>query len=415
MENLYSVRIIRRENQVVQGVYIKEFWMFCGIYVNEFVIEYDNVEDDHDIVDFNIVLDENAMYLNKLKARHTISIIERRKTRLDLSGQEKRQRYGKKIGNYFLEIPQILGWNTEWTKDFTKLYKIFVDSDFAYNNYLTHMYLNQFSDHMNLIQIEILNNCLSGIYVGNEDMEGLILCKFAYFNCARKINRISASMKLRRVFDDEKIMEIAHQMSVDDEKFTMGDVLAGLIGLSKEELYTLGESYMHKALNKEGYNKYSAFIYYSLAHYYEVDQQNNEKAWELYCNMKNIASQNYRMLFKHATQLFHKKNYIDSWKKFFDIYNMMRYRINNLWAQPLELEYCYKCAKILNRIPREVSVMIGVSPIKEEDIQKIEKEDYRKSKFMNNFIFNNNLKEIYVWYFKNKMESHKRSDILREI
>ena len=39
MENLYSVRIIRRENQVVSGVYIKEFWMFCGVYVNEFIMK----------------------------------------------------------------------------------------------------------------------------------------------------------------------------------------------------------------------------------------------------------------------------------------------------------------------------------------------------------------------------------------
>ena len=34
MENLYSVRIIRRENQVVQGVYIKEFWMFYNGLIN---------------------------------------------------------------------------------------------------------------------------------------------------------------------------------------------------------------------------------------------------------------------------------------------------------------------------------------------------------------------------------------------
>ena len=54
MEKLYSVRIIRKENQVVQGVYIKEFWMLCGVYVNEFIIEYDNTSIDNDMVDCNI-------------------------------------------------------------------------------------------------------------------------------------------------------------------------------------------------------------------------------------------------------------------------------------------------------------------------------------------------------------------------
>ena len=56
MENLYSVRIIRRENQVVSGVYIKEFWMFCGVYVNEFIIEQDKVSGDKDKVTCNIIL-----------------------------------------------------------------------------------------------------------------------------------------------------------------------------------------------------------------------------------------------------------------------------------------------------------------------------------------------------------------------
>ena len=93
----------------------------------------------------------------------------------------------------------------------------------------------------------------------------------------------------------------------------------------------------------------------------------------------------------------------------------MEKRVNKQWFQPLELEYYYKCARILNKIPQDVSVIIGITPIEEEDIQRIEKEDFRKSKFMNNFIFNDNLKEIYVWYFRNKMESHKISDIVREI
>ena len=40
MERIYSARIIRREDQVVQGIYVKEFFMFCGIYVSEFIEEF---------------------------------------------------------------------------------------------------------------------------------------------------------------------------------------------------------------------------------------------------------------------------------------------------------------------------------------------------------------------------------------
>lgn len=416
MENLYSVRIIRKENQVVQGVYIKEFWMLCGVYVNEFVVEYDNIADDHDIVDFNIVLDKNIKCLGSLMARYKIDIIKpATKGEIDLSSKDKRIEYGRLIEKDLLKIPLVLGWGEKWKQDFNKLYSAFVNSDFAYNNYITHIFLNQFDEQMKLIQIEILSNCLRNIYDDNEEVAGLVHRRFAYFNCARKINRISISMKISRAFDDEKIMKVVHYMSVSDEKFTMGNVLAGLIGLSKEELNISGEIYMQKALEKEGCNRYSAFIYYSLAHYYEVDKHNNERAWKLYQNMKKIAPKSYRVLFKCASQKFHEKKYIDSWKDFFEIYNMMEKKVNKRWFQPLELEYYYKCARILNKIPQDVSVIIGIVSIKEEDIQRIEKEDFRKSKFMNNFIFNDKLKEIYVWYFRNKMESHKISDIVREI
>lgn len=74
MENLYSVRIIRRENQVVSGVYIKEFWMFCGVYVNKFIIEQDKVSGDKDKVTCNIILQENGVGIDGLKADYNIKV-----------------------------------------------------------------------------------------------------------------------------------------------------------------------------------------------------------------------------------------------------------------------------------------------------------------------------------------------------
>lgn len=338
MEKLYSVRIIRKENQVVQGVYIKEFWMLCGVYVNEFIIEYDNTSIDNDMVDCNIFLDEDIMDLVELESKYKINIVKGQ-IKEDLSSKDKRRKFGRRIEKDLLKIPLLLEWNNEWKEDFKQLYNAFVDSDFAYNNYLTHLFLNQFSEEMKLTQLEVLKDCLNKIYASNQAIEGLVQRRFAYFNCARKINRVNMSFEGRRVFDDEKLMKVTHQMSIEDIRFTMGDVLAGLIGVNRKDLWEIGEMHLQMALAKELDNKYSAFIYYALAHYYEINQQNEKQAWELYKEMKEIAPENYRMLFKHAAQEFREKKQLQSWQSFLHLYNNIGNRICKKWFQPLELEY----------------------------------------------------------------------------
>ena len=75
------------------------------------------------------------------------------------------------------------------------------------------------------------------------------------------------------------------------------------------------------------------------------------------------------------------------------------------WIQPLELEYYYKCAKILNRIPADISEGIGIKHIEEKDIEEIKSDRFINSNFMKNFIFDNNLRAIYIKYFQAKMET----------
>ena len=412
MEKLYSVRIIRKENQVVQGVYIKEFWMLCGVYVNEFIIEYDNTSIDNDMVDCNIFLDEDIMDLVELESKYKINIVKGQ-IKEDLSSKDKRRKFGRRIEKDLLKIPLLLEWNNEWKEDFKQLYNAFVDSDFAYNNYLTHLFLNQFSEEMKLTQLEVLKDCLNKIYASNQAIEGLVQRRFAYFNCARKINRVNMSFEGRRVFDDEKVMKVTHQMSIEDIRFTMGDVLAGLIGVNRKDLWEIGEMHLQMALAKELDNKYSAFIYYALAHYYEINQQNEKQAWELYKEMKEIAPENYRMLFKHAAQEFREKKQLQSWQSFLHLYNNIGNRICKKWFQPLELEYYYKCARILSKIPEEIAIRMGIPHINEREIERIERNYFLQSNFMKKFLFNDNLKEIYIWYFMKKMKSHKISDIIK--
>lgn len=91
-------------------------------------------------------------------------------------------------------------------------------------------------------------------------------------------------------------MRVAHQLSVEDKAFSMGNVLAGLVGLNRRKFSNQGQLYMQEALDKEGNNKYSAFVYYALAHFIEVEEQDEQEAWKLYHHMGKIAPQNYRML-----------------------------------------------------------------------------------------------------------------------
>ena len=406
MRNLYSVRIIRKESQAVQAVYIEEFWKFCGVYTSEYITKYSDTMLDEDIVDCNIILDEDAACLSKLKARFSVMFSDLQRYS-DLSGRDKRKRLGWKIERELLsKIAELFEWDKECIQDFKKICRAFVGSDFAYNNYLTRLFLNQFSDDMKLIQIEILNECMDMIYTLKENLKGSPYRKFAYLNCARKINKICLSRGIRRMFNDKLLMEAAHQLSVNDGTFSMGNVLAGLVGLSRRKFSNHGQLYMQEALNKEGDNKYSAFIYYALAHFLEVEEKDEQKAQKLYHHMGEISPQSYRMLFKRATELFHHNKKNPDWcNEFFQIYKLMKEKEAKGWIQPLELEYYYKCAKILNRIPADISERIGIKHIEEKDIEEIKIDKFINSNFMKNFIFDNNLRAIYVKYFQIKMEA----------
>ena len=317
MRNLYSVRIIRKESQAVQAVYIEEIWKFCGVYTSEYITKYSDTMLDEDIVDCNIILDEDAACLSKLKARFSVMFSDLQRYS-DLSGRDKRKRLGWKIERELLsKIAELFEWDKEYIQDFKKICKAFVGSDFAYNNYLTHLFLDQFSDDMKLMQIDILNGCMDMIYTEGAKLKGSSYRKFAYLNCMRKINRICLSKETRRIFDDGIIMKVAHQLSVEDEAFSMGNVLASLVGLSRRKFWNQGQLYMQEVLDKEGDNKYSAFVYYALAHFLEVEEKDEQEAWKLYHHMGKIAPQSYRMLFKRATELFHQKKSPDWCNEFF--------------------------------------------------------------------------------------------------
>ena len=441
MNKLYSVRIIRREDQIVQGIYIKEFFMLSGVYVDEFVLGYDKFKEDNDYVDFNIVL-EDGDYLDKLKARDTINIIDDTNEKIDLSSMNKRITYGRKIEKNLMKISKKLDWNKEWKRDFKRVYDAFVESDFAYNDYLTHVFLEQFNDDMKLIRLESFEKCLNMIYFGSEFMmtDGwLPQRKLAYLNCARKLNNINNSFDKQISFGVYEVMNNLHKMSLEDEKLTMGDVLAGLTGMNFDEedvqngrVRVIGEEYLKNVLEKDGNNRYSAFIYYILANYYEgkpdvwrnewievesnlwwsqhgddIVDSNLDRILELYREMKKVAPKNYKMLLKTAMKDIVGKTYEEFFEEVNYVLEITDTKIKSGWATPDDLEYYYKSAELLNKIFKRSSIDFGQKKSENENIKKIRKE-FVKSNFMKNFIFDDNFRYVYEVYFDSKIHERKR-------
>lgn len=121
--NIYTVRVIRNEQQAVQGLYIKEFWMLCGVYVREYIAEQMEAISDVQCVDYNIFLTTRTK-TNSLKAKSsTIINVDGYD---DLSSKDKRTAFGKSIKNVLLQ--NIADAND----DIFKVYDAFVAGDYAF-------------------------------------------------------------------------------------------------------------------------------------------------------------------------------------------------------------------------------------------------------------------------------------------
>lgn len=413
MENLYSVRIIRREDQAAEGEYIKQFWMFCGVYVREFILEYaDEMRDDQE-VDCNIYLTEEnnneiEMFENLLAKKQ---IYLNLKDENDLSGVKKRKEFGKLIKETLLcEIANP-------KDDIYTVYNAFKKNDMAYTNYLSHLYLNQLDLENNTNQSKkekfktSYKKCLDELYKSGEEFSGSVYKKFAYLNCCRKINRICKANREVIDFDVEAIVREAHKLNEIDKQFSMGNVLAGLAGLTEYETERDAERYLYNAVNQERGKKHSAFIYYCLGHYYEQDRHDWRMGWEQYQKMRNVVFPcNYRFYFKYACKEFKERNYENAYKTFSKIYNSLKIREEKGWIQLLELEYYYKCAKVLSSIPNKQEI-VGI------EIECVEK--YQPDEILENCIKRNKVVDKFTGdrksvqkYYKYKMEGHGIDNIL---
>ena len=97
---------------------------------------------------------------------------------------------------------------------------------------------------------------------------------------------------------------------------------------------------------------------------------------------------------------------------FTDIYHMLETWAQKGWIQPLEMEYYYKCAKILSEIPVNLSVFeTEIEKVPEHEVYNILENGMEKNQFIAGFIGERYRKQI-QGYYECKMTGHSINRIL---
>ena len=344
---MHSVRIIRKEDQVVQATYIKEFCIFTGIYVSEFIIGFDDVKSDRDWVDCNIILQEDLTALAQFPNKCSIKLTDLGQFS-DLSHKEERITFGKHLTKQFLSIPIISKWEEINKNDLQLLWNVFINNDFAWWDYFAHTFISLFNKNIMADWVTILENCIESIYPNNATIKGLAHRRFAFLNCVRKREYINTILKVNRKYKTELLIKAACALDIDF--FSQGTLLAGFIACGRRKYSNYGIKCLKEVLEKEGQNYYSAFIYWTLAQYLEKEER-NDGCWEFYEKMLKITPLNCKINFKVITKLFEEKNYQKFFKELYGFYSKLIGKVKTGNSTPKELELFCRSAAILLRLP----------------------------------------------------------------
>lgn len=389
--NIYTVRIIRDEQQVVQGLYIKEFWMLCGVYVREYIIEQMEEILDTQSVDYNIFLTTKTKN-NSLKVKSSTVINVNNCS--DLSSKDKRVAFGKNIRNALLQ--NIADAND----DIFKVYDAFVAGDYAFLSYTAHIFLSQFNHDKKVEYIEKFLCCMKDIYSDNAKFAGSKYKKFAYLNIGREVNRIARAGSLRLCFNTKRLMEEAHRIEIEDSRFTMADVLAGFVGLTEYETERLAREYLHNAGQKEAGCLHSNFLHYQLGCYYETRKKDMEQAWQEYDKMAETQiGFNYRYEFKMAYRQYKCGDYQEASYRLLRIYKKLEPKVQQKLANPIEILYWHRSLKLLKEIPKERQKCEEVKEIVLKSESEVAWSDFKESLFVQRF-FDKEERTEFAGYFK---------------
>lgn len=397
--NLYSVRIIRNSEQCILSVYLKEFFKFCGIYVEECILPNDILIFEKYKTNVNVLLVKLNNYQDKiLKNNHII----------DLTNIDKVKDNIEDILNYLIvSIDKNMKCNRELINIFIPLIDVFVKNNYAKNNYIRHCFLEQMSRNESLQIAQFYYDC----YLQLCDFRKLYMSKylmFALFNCARKVNDVGRVRGDIGKFEQEEIVQKAEDILYSmDSNFSMGLVLVGIAGFGDIILFKKGEYNLKSVIEKEGNKVYTNFVRYSYGHFLESKMRDFLGAWQQYSNILKIDPNNYQAFFKKGCKNLFEKEYK---KAYFDFDKVADVMSKKSWIQPKEIEYEYKCLILCSWIAKVYLEDLRNAEKKEQEAMLILKENLKIGKFGKNFF--GECIDKYSNYMKLRLEKHQINNIL---
>lgn len=408
--NFYSVRIIRKEEQVALAVYLKEFFVFCGIYVREYIPDVQ--EQDEQTVDLNLFLFE--MKGTEKKPEAFLEYL------LEHQGGSPAIESGRKEINKKLEkMSEIVDDSMEREGRLEEVLKcllnIFHEYDYAHLNYTKHCFLNQLDADEKLNMAQTYYKCYVTLKNKIRDLdaewEEIGYLKFARFNCARKVDDVCLARGDLPYFEEEKIMKSAAEISDLMPGFSMGYVLAGQIGLNYDYLWRDGKVYLERAMKMEKENRHGAFIYYILGHSLEIEMRDFEAAWEQYQKILVRFPEYHRGIFKHGCRMIRNQRGLEAYELFYQVWEMMKRRERSGIIQPQEIEYKYKCERILAESSMVNKYCKETREYLHKEAQRDLTETLAGSRFLEEFCIKKDY-ENYKKYLEEKLRSHHLNSIV---
>lgn len=403
-DNFYSVRIIRRMDQVVLSVSVLEFFKFCGIYVQEYVVNNISPQTDTNRTDLNLYLSKKMVAQVYPKSARSIEVETAENSSIVIE---------ELLSEIVDKVCDLYSINDDMRLDFQKLKDIFLRTDYLHKNYYKHCFFYQLKEEeITSLLKDVYFKCYQELreYKKNDYVsEELPYVYFAMLNCARKINDICRCRNQMPVFDQEMIMNEAEKLNLLNQDYSMGLVLAGQIGIGQNYLWRYGVEYLKKAILKETGKKYMNFVDYTLAHYLEIERK-DKAAWFYYDSMWAIDKENYRSGFKKACAALRNKNYSEAVNFFHYVYELIDQRQKQQVIQPREIEYAYKCSLLIARLHRLYFKDMEVAAYFTNEAYDYSEYAFENSEFCKKFFAEDF--EDYAIYMKEKLRGYQFGNII---
>ena len=120
-------------NILVHRIIQKEFWMLCGVYVREYIIDGEDWQKDDltQNVDCNIWCSENE----KADMSGTLEVKFETDEKIVNNENLRKEALGKSLKDLLENMGEGLQWVEEMKREFEKIRDVFVNCDYAYNQY----------------------------------------------------------------------------------------------------------------------------------------------------------------------------------------------------------------------------------------------------------------------------------------